>query len=132
MTNWWQVAFSGACLVALGTLALGLWVGIRIGEDRAADDEVAARFAAVPDPGRHRAAEPRRLPAAPKQATGSTAEMFARLEAEVSRVTVPVRQLPLGQLVTPAREHRPGRTTDFIAAMQADVDQYIAAMGAGQ
>lgn len=132
MNNWWQIAFSGMCLVALGTLALGIWIGHGIGQDRAAEAEAAARFAAVPDPGRHRLAEPRRLPTAPKQATGSTAEMFARLEAEVATRTVPMQQRPLGQLVESAREHRPGRTTDFIAAMQADVDQYIARMGASR
>lgn len=149
MTNWWQVAFSGACLVALGTLALGLWVGIRIGQDRAADDETAARFAAVPDPGRHRVAEPRRLPSAPKQATGSTAEMFARLEAEVNPLPLPaelrrqwqmqVAEVPvmapgprLGDLVRPSAEHRPGRATDFITALEADTDRFIAQMGARQ
>lgn len=130
MTNWWQVAFSGACLVALGTLALGLWIGYRVGQDRAADAEAAARFAAVPEPGRHRTAELRRLPAAPKAASPSTAELFARLEAEVSPSTVPMRrQPPLGQLVAPAREHRPGRATDFIELMQRETDQYIATMG---
>lgn len=128
MTNWWQIAFSGACLVALGTLALGLWVGVRIGQDRAADAETAARFAAVPEPGRHRVAVPRQLPAAPKPAGDSTAALFARLEAEVTTPTITM-QPALGQLVAPAREHKPGRATDFITALERDTDRFIAAMG---
>ena len=129
MTSWWDIGWP---LAALACLAIGVFCGYHWGQDKAAEAEAAARFAAVPDPGRHRLAEPRRLPTAPKQATGSTAEMFARLEAEVATRTVPMQQRPLGQLVESAREHRPGRTTDFIAAMQADVDQYIARMGASR
>lgn len=144
MTSWWDIGWP---LAALACLAIGVFCGYHWGQDRAADAETAARFAAVPDPGRHRVAAPRLLPAAPKAATGSTAEMFARLEAEVGPRTAPLRrQLPLqvaevpvmapgprlGDLVRPSAEHRPGRATDFITALEADTDRFIAQMGAGQ
>jgi hypothetical protein len=112
------------CLVAGG------YIGWLIGSDRAeqADAEIAAQFAAIPAPGRHRTAELRRLPDAPKAAAPSTAAMFARLEAEVAPHTIPVHQLPIGQLVRPERQHRPGRATDFIQRLEADTDRFIATM----
>jgi hypothetical protein len=54
--------------------------------------------------------------------------MFADLQAEVAAPTIPVQQLPLGQLVRPELHHRPGRATDFIEALEADTDQFIAGM----
>ena len=110
---------------------LGFYIGWLIGTDRTerAEAELAAQFAAIPAPGRHRTAEPRQLPAAPKAVSPSTERMFADLQAEVAAPTIPVQQLPLGQLVRPELHHRPGRATDFIEALEADTDRFIAAMG---
>jgi hypothetical protein len=119
-----------AAMIVTGIL--GFYIGYLIGTDRAerAAAEMAAQFAAVPAPGRHRTAVPRQLPAAPKAVSPSTAVMFAELQAEVAAPTIPVQQqLPIGQLVRPGGSHRPGRATDFIEALEADTDRFIAAMG---
>lgn len=146
MNGWLDIGWP---LAALACLGIGIFCGWHWGRDHAADAETEARFAAVPPPGRHRQAAPRVLPAAPKAVSRSTAELFAALEAEMTPATAPMRrpwvlhadevpvmaparQARLGQLVAPAREHRPGSTTDFIALMQRETDQYIEQIGAGQ
>lgn len=125
MTSWWDIGWP---IAALACLAIGVFCGYHWGQDARADRETAARFAAVPEPGRPRVAAPRALPVAPKAASSSTAELFARFEAEVAPATVPM-QPPLGQLVAPARQHRPGPVTDAIRQWEASTDRFIAAMG---
>lgn len=128
MNNWWEIAFSGACLVALGMLGLGLWMGYRWGH---ADADMTEQFrqvpAAVP-----KARQPRPdLRVRPKHVAPSTAELFHQLELEIGPPTIAM-QPPMRALVQPGRHAasspRKDRTTDFIKALAADTDQYIAAM----
>lgn len=115
-------------LAALACLAIGLLCGYLIGRDRAADDETAARFDAVPAPGRHRVAVPRQLPAAPKSAhRGHVRPPRSRGGRAHGRHAAAARRAGRPRAATP-----PGAVTDAIRRWEADTDRFIAQMGAGR
>lgn len=81
-------------------------IGVRVGRRHPAEDDEPAPDLTV---------RLRHLPPTKE-------ELFAQIEREVGYETT-----PLGQLVQPGRlRYGAERTTDFIAAIQADTDEYIA------
>lgn len=81
-------------------------IGVRVGRRHPAEDDQPA-----PD-----------LTVRLRHVPPSTAELFAQIEREARYDTT-----PLSAIVQPgARRYGQERTTDFIAAIQADTDEYIA------
>lgn len=94
------------CMIMVAAAMASYWIGVRVGRRHPAEEPLPA-----PD-----------LTVRLRHVPPTTAELFAQIEREAAFDTT-----PLSQLVQPgSRRYGQERTTDFIAAIEADTDEYIA------